>query len=287
MGGPKAFPTGIALVGLYAAVVAVTGLASGHTVHPLLDGVGNTTPYRWVRPPWYVGSANVKPEPSHTDITFENGTSPLIGVTSQDAQLVLSLPRGAFLPNAGDTAVRADIMPLDPKKLGKTPVKLRPDGNAYKLEMTYEPSKQPLTTTTVPGNIILMVPAAADTILYSRDGNEWDTVPTQMLGDRRSPLGIASLAQMTVGASFTETGYYLAGTSLPDFTKPNEGKNTKPIVGWILIGLALLLLFGYAVPVVLRKARPEVATARPRPGATHRVTRPVRRRTRARSRGPD
>jgi hypothetical protein len=276
MGGPKAFRTGIALVGLYAAVVAVTGLASDHPVHPLLDGVGNTTPYRWVRPPWYVGSANVKPEPSHTDITFENGTSPLIGVTSQDAQLVLNLPKGALPPHPGDTAVRADITPLDPKKLGKTPAKLRPDGNAYKLEMTYEPSKQPLTTTTVPGNIVLIVPAAADTILYSRDGNEWDMVPTQMLGDRRSPLGVATLARMTVGTSFTKTGYYLVGTSLPDFTNPNKGKNTT--VGWVLIGLALLLLVGYAVPGVLRKARAEVATARPRP---------VRRRTRARSRGPD
>jgi K+-transporting ATPase A subunit len=69
---------------------------------------------------------------------------------------------------------------------------------------------------------------------------------------------------MTVGASFTDAGYYVAGTSLPDFTNPNKGKNTKQIVGWILIGLALLLLFGYAVPVVLRKTRPEVAKARRR-----------------------
>jgi hypothetical protein len=153
--------------------------------------------------------------------------------------------------------------------------------------MTYEPSKQPLTTTTVPGNIVLIVPAAADTVLYSRDGNQWDMVPTQMMGDRRSPLGVASLARMTVGTSFTKTGYYLVGTSLPDFTNPNKGKNTRGIVGWILIGLALLLLVGYAVPVVLRKARGEVATARPGAGATHRATRPVRRRTRARSRGPD
>jgi hypothetical protein len=255
MGGPKVFRTGIALVGLYATVVVVTGLTSGHPVHPLLDGVGNTTPYRWVRPPWYVGSANVKPERSHTDITFENGTSSLIGVTSQDAQLVLSLPKGALPAHPGDTAARVDITPLDPKKLARAPAKLRPDGNAYKLEMTYEPSKQPLTTTTAPGNIVLIVPAPADTILYSRDGNEWDSVPTQMLGDRRSPLGVATLARMTVGTSFAETGYYLAGTSLPDFAKPNEGRNTTRIAGWIVVDLALLLLLGYGVPVVLRKAR--------------------------------
>jgi hypothetical protein len=255
MVGPKAFLTGIALVGLYAAVVVVTGLASGHPVHPLLDGIGNTTPYRWVRPPWYVGSANVKPEPSHTDIAFESGTSPLIGVSSEDAQLVVNLPKGALPPHPGDTAVRADITPLDPQKLGNTPAKLRPDGNAYKLEMTYKPSKQPLTTTATPGNIILILPAAADTILYSRDGNEWDIVPTQMLGDRRSPLGVATLARMTVGTSFTKTGYYLAGTSLPEYTNPNKGKSTKRIFGWIVVDLALLLLFYFAGPVLVRRVR--------------------------------
>jgi hypothetical protein len=255
MGGPSAFRTGIALAGLYAAVVAATGVVSGHPVHPLFDGVGNTNPYRWVRPPWYVGSANVKPERSHTDITFENGASPLTGVTSQDAQLVLNLPAGALASRPGDTGVRAEIKPLDPKKLGRTPGKLRPDGNAYKLEMTYEPSRAPLSMTTAPGNIVLIVPTPADTILYSGDGNEWDLVPTQMLGDRRSPLGVASLARLTVGASFTRTGYYLAGTSLPDYANPDKGRSTTRIVGWIVVDLALLGLLAYAVPVVVRKAR--------------------------------
>jgi hypothetical protein len=258
--GPKAFRTGIALVGLYAAVVALTGLASDHPVRPLLDGVGSTTPYRWVHPPWYVGSANVKPEPSHTDITFENGTSPLMGVTSQDGQLVLSLPKGALPPHPSNTAVRAGITPVDPNKLGKTPAKLRPDGNAYKLELTYQPSKAPLTAMTLPGNIVLIVPAAADTILYSRDGNGWESVPTLMLGDRRSPLGVATLARLTIGASFTETGYYLAGTSLPDYTNPDKPKNTKRIVGWIVVDLALVALLGYAAPGIVRKARARLAS---------------------------
>jgi len=175
---------------------------------------------------------------------------------------VLSLPRGGLPPRPRDTTVRAGITPVDPKTLGKTPANLRPDGNAYRLEMTYEPSRTPLTTTTAPGNIVLIVPAAADTILYSRDGKNWDIVPTQMLGDRRSPLGVASLARMTVGASFTETGYYLAGTSIPDYTNPNKSKNIPRIVGWIVVDLALLLLFGYAVPVMVRKARAKGATAR-------------------------
>ena len=255
-GGPKALRTGVALVGLYAAVVAVTGLASGHPTHPLLDGVGNTTPYRWVRPPWYVGSANVKPRPSHTDIGFENGSSPLTGLTSQDSQLVLSLPEGALPSRAGDSAVRVAISPLDPKQLAKTPVGLRPDGNAYRLELTYRPSEVPLTTTAAPGNLVLIAPAAADTILYSRDGKAWGIVPTQMLGDRRSPLGVASLARLTVGTSFTETGYYLAGTSLPEYANPNKGgRNITRIAGWVVVDVGLLVVLAYAVPLVVRAAR--------------------------------
>jgi hypothetical protein len=252
---PKAFRTGLALAGLYAAVVALTGLASDQPVRPLLDGVGGTTPYRWVRAPWYVGAANVKPEPSHTDITFENGTSPLMAVTSQDGQLVLSLPKGALPPHPSDTSVRARITPLDPTRLGKTPAKLRPDGNAYKLEMTYEPSKARLTTMTLAGNIVLIVPVAADTILYSRDGKGWEGMPTVMLGDRRSPLGVATLARLTIGGSITETGYYLAGTSLPDYTKPDQPKNTKRIAGWIVVDVALVALLGYAAPGIVRKVR--------------------------------
>jgi hypothetical protein len=252
---PKAFRTGIALVGLYAVVVAVTGLVSGQPVRPLLDGVGNTSPYRWVRPPWYVGSANVKPERSHSDITFENGTSPLTGLASQDGQLALNLPQGAVPPRPGETAVRADITPLDPKKLGRTPGRLRPDGNAYQLEMTYKTSKQPIAVLAVPGNVILVVPTAADTILYSSDGKNWDTVPTQMLGDRRSPLGVATLARLTTGASFTRTGYYLAGTSLPEYANPNTEKGSNRIAGWIVVDLALVGLLVYAVPLVVRKAR--------------------------------
>jgi len=77
-------------------VVLATSLSTGHPVRPLFDGVGTSTPYKWVTPPWYVGSANIKPGPSHQDITFENGTSPLVGVNSDDAQIILNLPQGAL-----------------------------------------------------------------------------------------------------------------------------------------------------------------------------------------------
>ena len=94
---------GLLLAGLYVLAVAATALTTGQTVRPLFDGIGGSTPYKWVRAPWYVGSTNIKPGPSSTDIPFENGTSPLIGVNSEDAQIILNLPQGAVCRPARGT----------------------------------------------------------------------------------------------------------------------------------------------------------------------------------------
>jgi hypothetical protein len=260
--------TGLWLAGLYAGVVVATSLTAGHPVRPLLDGVGGTTPYRWVRPPWYVGSANVKPQPSHTDIPFEDGVSPLMGVNSEDAQIILNLPRGALPPRGGATAVRASFTPLDPKKLAKPPNGMRPDGNAYRVEMTYQPSGEPVSQVTTSGNVVMVVPDEADKMLFSLDGTSWDELPSHMLGDPN-----------TVGSAFNKPGYYLVGTTLPEFANPNKGKGTKKIVGMVLVVIALALLFGYVFPTLLRRSRAaqaQAAAARARAPQT----RPVKRKRR-------
>jgi hypothetical protein len=263
---------GLALAGLYAAVVALTGLWAGHPVRPLFDGVGNTTPYRWVKPPWYVGSANIKAVPSHTDIPFDDGTSPLTGVNSDDSQIILNLPRGALPPHEGDTAVRATFTPLDPKKLAKPPKGMRPDGNAYRVDMAYQPSGMPVRQMTTSGNVVMVVPDEADKMLFSLDGKSWDELPTHMLGDPN-----------TVGSAFNKPGYYLVGTALPEFTDPNKGKGTKRVVGIVLVVVAAVLLLGYVGPMALRRSRAAQAgppgRGRSRTGQARR-TRPVNRRRR-------
>jgi hypothetical protein len=137
---------GGALVALYVGVVVGTNLTTGHPVRPLFDGAAGSTPYKWVKPPWYVGSVNIEPKASSSDIGFENGVSPLIGVTSDDAQMILNLPQGALPGKEGATGVRATFTPLDPKKLAKLPSPLRPNGNAYRVEMAYQPSGAELPT---------------------------------------------------------------------------------------------------------------------------------------------
>lgn len=39
----------------------------------------------------------------------------------------------------------ATLTPLDPATLGRPPSPLRAVGNAYRIEIAYSPSKQPLT----------------------------------------------------------------------------------------------------------------------------------------------
>ena len=254
---------GVALAGVYAAAVLGTGLTAGHPVRPLFDGAGIQTPYRWVKPPWYVGSANVKPTAGHTDITFVNGVSPLIGVNSPDAQVIINLPAGALPAHAGDNVVRATFTPVDPAKVAKVAKPNRADGNAYRVDMTYQPSGAPVTRTVTSGNIVMVVPDEAAKMLFSPDGKQWDELPTQTLGDPN-----------TVGSAFNTPGYYLVDTALPPFLNPNKGSTTKRTVGIVLVVVALVLLLGYVLPTALRRSRAAPTPTRGRP------TRTVKRRRR-------
>jgi len=266
---PRHLRVGAGLAVVYAVIVVVTGLTTGHPVRPLFDGAGTGTPYKWVKAPWYVGAANIKPGPSHQDIPFEEGASPLIGVTSEDAQIILNLPQGAIPPREGATAVRASFTPLDPKKLAKLPGSLRANGNAYRVEMVYEPSGDPLRALSTSGNVIMIVPEEAEKLMFSADGRSWSELPTHQLGD-----------PMTVGSAFNTPGYYLVGTSLPEFTNPNQGSGTKKIVGSVMVVAALALLLGYVLPTILRRSRAaQAAQAKAARGARGRgaAKRPVKR----------
>jgi hypothetical protein len=235
---------GFALVALYAAVLGATRLVTDRPVRPLFDAIGGAIPYKWVNPPWYVGSTNIKPGPSSTDIPFENGTSPLVGVNSEDAQIILNLPQGSLPANGADTGVRVSFTPLDPKKLAKLPGGMRPDGNAYRVEMSYQPSGAALRQVATSGNVVMVVPDEAEKMLFSADGKSWQELPTQLLGDPN-----------TVGSAFNTPGYYLVGTALPEFVNPNKDDDEKRVIGIAMIVGALALLMGFVLPAILRRSR--------------------------------
>ena len=118
--------------------------------------------------------------------------------------------------------------------------------------MTYQPSGQPVGQVTTSGNVIMVVPDEAQKMLFSLDGKSWDELPTQMLGDPN-----------TVGSAFNRPGYYLVGTTLPEFVNPNQEDGKKRVLGTVMVVGALALLLGYVLPTILRRSRAAQGQAQP------------------------
>ena len=164
---------GLGLATAYAVVCLATLRVTGHDVRPLFEGVGPSSPYQWVNPPKEFATGNVTPKSSSTDIELQANGSQAAGLLSSDSQLVVNLNAGAVPPKAGDNRVTVTFVPLDPAKLGRLTPPLRPNGNAYRVEMSYKPSGDPVPTLTAPGDLLLIVPEPADTVLFSPDGRAW------------------------------------------------------------------------------------------------------------------
>ena len=258
---------GLGLAAAYALVCLTTLRLTGHEVRPLFEGIGPDSPYRWVNPPKEFAPGNVKPDPSSTDVELQANGSKAAGLLSSDSQLVINLDAGAVPPKAGDNLVTVTIVPLDPAKLGRLTPPMRPDGNAYRVEMTYKPSGEPVAGLTAPGNVLVVVPEPADTVLFSPDGQAWQELDSQ----HESGTGAES-------STFTSPGYYLAGTSRPPpspVASSSRGYSTVVVVGAVAL-LAIVLAWTPYLRQRLVGRRP--TETKPRPGAP--PSRPSRRRRR-------
>ena len=247
---------GLGLTVAYALVCLTTLRVTGHDVRPLFEGIGPDSPYRWVNPPKEFAPGNVKPEASSTDVGFLATGSRSAGLVSSDSQLVINLDAGAVPPKPGDTQVTVAFVPLDPATLGKLNPPLRPDGNAYRVEMTYKPSGGPVPALTAPGNLLILVPEPADTVLFSSDGRTWQQLDSQ----HESGSGAES-------AALASPGYYLAGTSRPPpspVASSSGGYSTIVVVVAVSL-LAIVLAWTPYVRQRLRRRRPAGKTSRTAP----------------------
>ena len=223
---------GLGLAAAYALVCLTTLRVTGHDVRPLFEGVGPSSPYRWVNPPKEFAPGNVKPGASSTDVELLATGSKAAGLLSSDSQLVVNLDGNSVPPKAGDNRVTVKFVPLDAAKLGKLTPPMRPDGNAYRVEMTYQPSGTPVSGLTAPGNLLVIVPEPADTVLFSDDGQTWKPLPSQ----HESGSGAES-------TTFTSPGYYLAGTTRP-LPSPvgSSGRGYGTVVVIVAVGLLAIAL---------------------------------------------
>jgi hypothetical protein len=237
----KVGAVGAAIVALYVLVDLSTLALSHQHVRPLFEGVGpGSGPYQWVNPPKAFAATNVPPHVNETDIPLGPTGTPQAGATSSESQLLLNLPAGAIPPSTGATAVHVKITPLDPAKLGPAPAGTVPNGNAYKVELTYKPGDQPITILAKPGNIVLAVPDPGVAILSSPDGLAWQRLPTQQV-----------TGPTVLGATFSQPGVY-AGAEPPLAKKKSSGNGGVVLVAAITVALALLLGFG---PAAYRRLR--------------------------------
>jgi hypothetical protein len=241
----RTLAVGVALAGVYVAMVAATAVMSGRPVVPLFDGLTPPPPYRWVKPPPGNGT-NVKPQATGASLRLAEGGSVLDQPTGVNGQVVLNLPERAVPGRPAETAVTISFTPLDPHHLGDLPAGFVADGNAYRIRMRYGRSGADVGDMAVAGNVILSTPEPASVLLFSADGDRWDVIPTQRVGGPDA-----------VGGPFYRPGHYVAalpGRTIPGAHSRTWLQTTRRIL-IVLLSAALVVNLAFRVRAGRRAAR--------------------------------
>jgi hypothetical protein len=245
-GSRRAALAGALIVGAYLAVLALTvGLRADH-VRPLYDGFAPPASYRWVDPPSFFASGNVAPAPVTATIRLGAEGSAAAGVATPDGQFVVSLGRGAVAAREGATRVAVRITPQAPATLGPLPGGPRPNGNAYRVQMTYEPRGGTVTRLARPGSLVIEIPELGEDLFTSPDGREWTTLPARTVPPRN----------LSLATTLAAPGYFLGGTNLPELVgQEGSSSNQSVAIGAAVAGFTVVLLLVASVIVRRRRAR--------------------------------
>jgi len=200
----RALGAGVAIAIVYLAGALLSGHLSPLARRPLLDGLAPPTAYRWVEPPPGLAATNKQPTDLSVDVALGNNGSKTTVPTTDDAQVSLILPQGAFANAEGQRSVVVTIDPVAPATVSAAQPPLHILGNVYELAATYAPSgkKAPLQ---VLSTVVLVYPLLANdhgahTVLWSRTGDTWRTVQTddlpsiQQAGGDLDALGFVAVA---------------------------------------------------------------------------------------------
>jgi hypothetical protein len=218
LGGPSGAPSrtvlaiGIAVVAVYVATAWFSGQLSPLARRPLLDGLVPPAPYRWVDPPPELTSTNVEPTPVTTVVNLGNSGSATAIVSTDDAQVTLVLPRGAFGSAPQEQSVRVRIEPLPPDAVEPPEPPLRIIGNVYRLRGNYVPSGDVAPFQSVGARAVLVYPFISTdhwqhAVIFSADGESWTAVETndfraiQQADGPIDALGYVAVAQTGTRAS--------------------------------------------------------------------------------------
>jgi hypothetical protein len=165
-------------------------------------------------------------------IAFAPDGLPRTTVSSADGQFVLNLGNGSIVLDAAERAAAVRIVAIDATTLGRVPRGLRPDGNAYRVELAYVPSGRAVDTVGAAGTFFLTVPERPSGLLYSRDARSWRRVTSQS-GPRPS----------IVVSPAVDSGYYLGVAPRPQL---GLAARARPAVTVMLGALVWVVFLGLA-----------------------------------------
>jgi hypothetical protein len=227
--------TGACAVAAYVVVAVATTWWSPGGMRPLFDGFGSHPgEYLWVDPPERFAEGNRPPEPAQATLRLAADGSAPGTATPPDGQALAQLQSKAVAPHPPDESARLDVVSVAAGTLGALPGALEPQGNAYRITLTYQPSGTPVDRLGVPGTVGLTSAAPATTLLYSADGQVWERKESSPLARGNGLTG-----------ALEAPGYYLAAGPEP----ADDDSGGVPLVVYVLaaavpLGLAWLLLAG-------------------------------------------
>jgi hypothetical protein len=268
----RALAAGVAIVALYAASAWLSGQLSPLARRPLLDGLVPPTPYRWVEPPTELAGTNLAPASSTFRVELGTRGSVTAIATTDDAQVTLILPRGAFAGAAGERGVEVTIEPLAPSEVEPPEPPAVILGNVYRLRADYVPSGQRAALAS-DARVVLVYPFLATdhsghAVISSAEGVAWTAVETNDFRSIQQADGpIETLGFVAVGQTGTTAS-------------PSAGPGDTSNVATVVIVIALVVLAA-AAAVALRPAsssRKRGRASRPARGAA-RGSRPSRSRS--------
>lgn len=201
---------------------------------PLLDGLAPPAAYRWVHPPTELRSGNKAPSSlsARVPLTVTGSVGDFLG--TDDNQVTIGIPAGAFPPAPGQTGLDVAVLALDPAAAPAPPPGLAIQGNAYRISVASVPSGTTVTATQ-PVDVTLRYPVdATQVILWT--GTEWEPLPTTL-----------ESAALAVDATTTRFGLFAAAGA-----GGVSGPRRTPAWAYVAAGLALLAA---AVPTLASRRR--------------------------------
>ena len=226
--------TGAVVVVAYVVVAGLTTWWSPGAMRPLFDGFGSHPgQYNWVNPPKEFAEGNQRPDAAQAGIKFDAEESSAAGASTQDGQVLASVVEGALPPHPPDSSARIDVRPFDGASVAPLPAGLRAEGNAYRINLVYLPSRAPVPALTKPGTVGLTSVAPAHILLFSADGKGWERRPGNPLS---KGTGLTALLH--------QSGYYLAASEGDPRPAATDSSNKPPLVVYVLAA-AVPVMLGY------------------------------------------